>query len=289
MSMIQSIMRRLVTLTVKSQLNPRVDIETQRKRLDLLRFTPMPRGIREQDTELGGITARRLTPTPCHGAILYLHGGAYCAGSADSHREMVARIARQAEREAYIIDYRLAPESTYPAAVDDAMRAYVALLAEHQNIVLVGDSAGGGLAMALAETIARTEFAQPSAMVLMSPWADLTCSGETMESNKRIDPMLHPDWLTSSAKMYAGELPLETPGISPLFGNHSNLPRTLIQVGSDEILLSDALRTAEALKAAGVETELQVYDGMWHVFQFHAALLKPSRKAVYAIGDFLKS
>lgn len=289
MSMMQAIMRRLVTLTVKSQLHPRVSVETQRKRLDLLRFTPMPRGIREVETELGGIPGRCLTPTPCHGAILYLHGGAYCAGSADSHREMVARIARQAEREAYIIEYRLAPESPYPAAVDDAMKAYIALLAEHQDIVLVGDSAGGGLAMALADTIAQTEFAQPSAMVLLSPWADLTCSGESFTTNSDIDPMLSPAWLTSSATMYAGDKPLEHPGISPLFGNHSHLPRTLIQVGSDEILLSDSIRTAEALKAAGVDAELQIYEGMWHVFQFHAALLKPSRKAVYAIGDFLKS
>jgi monoterpene epsilon-lactone hydrolase len=288
MSIVQSIMRRLVTVTVKSQLNPRVSVETQRKRLDLLRFTPMPRGIKETEIELDGVTTRKLSPTPCHGAILYLHGGAYCTGSPDSHREMVARIARNAEREAYVIDYRLAPESPYPAAVDDAMKAYIALLAEHQDIALIGDSAGGGLAMALAEAIAKTEYAQPSAMVLLSPWADLTCSGDTIELNKSIDPMLHPAWLTSSAKMYAAEQPLDTPGISPLFGNHANFPRTLIQVGSDEILLSDSLRIVDAFKTAGVETELQVYEGMWHVFQFHAALLKPSRKAVYKIGEFLK-
>ena len=100
--------------------------------------------------------------------------------------------------------------------------------------------------------------------------------------------MLHPAWLTSSAEMYAADVPLDTPGISPLFGNHANLPRTLIQVGSDEILLSDSQRIAEAFRVAGVDTELQVFEGMWHVFQFHAALLKPSRKAVYKIGEFLK-
>ncbi|MEC7548298.1 MAG: alpha/beta hydrolase [Pseudomonadota bacterium] len=289
MSMMQTIMRRLVTLTVKSQLNPRVTVATQRKRLDLLRFTPMPGGIKERSTELAGIDTRQLTPTPCYGAILYLHGGAYCTGSPDSHREMVARIARTTEREAFILNYRLAPEHPYPAALDDAMAAYTDLLSRHQDIVLVGDSAGGGLAMALAERISQTDYAQPNAMVLLSPWCDLTCSGPTMESNRRIDPMLHPDWLTSSAAMYAAESAKDEPGISPLFGDMSGYPRTLIQVGSDEILLSDATRAEAAMKKAGVDVTLQVSEGMWHVFQFHAAILKSSKKAVYKIGNFLRS
>ncbi|GAA6146731.1 alpha/beta hydrolase [Thalassolituus maritimus] len=289
MSMMQTIMRRLVTLTVKSQLNPRVTVATQRKRLDLLRFTPMPGGIKERSTELAGIDTRQLTPTPCYGAILYLHGGAYCTGSPDSHREMVARIARTTEREAFILHYRLAPEHPYPAALDDAMAAYTDLLSRHQDIVLVGDSAGGGLAMALAERISQTDYAQPNAMVLLSPWCDLTCSGPTMESNRRIDPMLHPDWLTSSAAMYAAESAKDEPGISPLFGDMSGYPRTLIQVGSDEILLSDATRAEAAMKEAGVDVTLQVSEGMWHVFQFHAAILKSSKKAVYKIGNFLRS
>jgi acetyl esterase/lipase len=289
MSMMQTIMRRLVTLTVKSQLNPRVTVATQRKRLDLLRFTPMPGGIKERSTELAGIDTRQLTPTPCYGAILYLHGGAYCTGSPDSHREMVARIARTTEREAFILNYRLAPEHPYPAALDDAMAAYTDLLSRHQDIVLVGDSAGGGLAMALAERISQTDYAQPNAMVLLSPWCDLTCSGPTMESNRRIDPMLHPDWLTSSAAMYAAESAKDEPGISPLFGDMSGYPRTLIQVGSDEILLSDATRAEAAMKEAGVDVTLQVSEGMWHVFQFHAAILKSSKKAVYKIGNFLRS
>ena len=289
MSMMQTIMRRLVTLTVKSQLNPRVTVATQRKRLDLLRFTPMPGGIKERSTELAGIDTRQLTPTPCYGAILYLHGGAYCTGSPDSHREMVARIARTTEREAFILNYRLAPEHPYPAALDDAMAAYTDLLSRHQDIVLVGDSAGGGLAMALAERISQTDYAQPNAMVLLSPWCDLTCSGPTMESNRRIDPMLHPDWLTSSAAMYAAESAKDEPGISPLFGDMSGYPRTLIQIGSDEILLSDATRAEAAMKEAGVDVTLQVSEGMWHVFQFHAAILKSSKKAVYKIGNFLRS
>ena len=126
MSIAQSVMRRLVTVTVKSQLNPRVSVETQRKRLDLLRFTPMPRGIKETEIELDGVTTRKLSPTPCHGAILYLHGGAYCTGSPDSHREMVARIARNAEREAYVIDYRLAPESPCSECDEHSPRTLVA-------------------------------------------------------------------------------------------------------------------------------------------------------------------
>lgn len=288
MSIMQAVMRRLVTLTVKSHLNPRVSVATQRKRLNLLRYTPMPGGIRETHTTLAGIDTRRLTPTPSHGAILYLHGGAYCTGSPDSHREMVARIARSSEREAFILDYRLAPESPYPAALDDALAAYEALLAEHQDIVIMGDSAGGGLSMALTEALANTEYAQPSALVLLSPWCDLTCEGPTITGNKKIDPMLHPDWLTSSAAMYAAETSLTDKGISPLYGDMSGYPRTLIQVGSDEVLLSDATRAEEAMKKAGVDVELQVYDGMWHVFQFHAAILKSSKKAVYKIGNFLK-
>jgi acetyl esterase/lipase len=143
--------------------------------------------------------------------------------------------------------------------------------------------------MALAERISQTDYAQPNAMVLLSPWCDLTCSGPTMESNRRIDPMLHPDWLTSSAAMYAAESAKDEPGISPLFGDMSGYPRTLIQVGSDEILLSDATRAEAAMKEAGVDVTLQVSEGMWHVFQFHAAILKSSKKAVYKIGNFLRS
>lgn len=289
MSLMQSIMRKLVTWTVKSQLNPRVSVATQRKRLDLLRFTPMPGGIKEHTTKLAGIDTRQLTPTPCHGAILYLHGGAYCTGSADSHREMVARIARSTEREAFILNYRLAPEHPYPAALDDALAAYIDLLSRHQDIVLIGDSAGGGLAMALAERLSQTHYAQPNAMILLSPWCDLTCSGATIETNRYLDPMLHPDWLTTSAAMYAGTSNPKEPGVSPLFGNMNGYPRTLIQVGSDEILLSDATRAKAKLDEAGTEVTLQVYEGMWHVFQFHAAFLKLSKKAVYKIGEFLRT
>ena len=288
MPVMEAIVRQVVRAVVKPNLHPRVSVATQRKRLDLLRFVPMPHGIRETETTLAGVPAKRLTPSVSTGAILYLHGGAYCIGSPASHKEMVARVARTTEREAFLIDYRLAPEHTYPNAVKDALKAYTALLEEHQDIVIMGDSAGGGLAMALAEAISKTDYAQPNAMVLMSPWCDLTCSGPTLDSNRRIDPMLHPSWLTSSAEMYAGDTAKDEPGLSPLFGDMSGYPRTLIQVGSDEILLSDSTRAEAAMKDAGVDVTIQVSEGMWHVFQFHAAFLKPSKKAVYKIGEFLR-
>ena len=287
MPVMEAIVRQVVRAVVKPNLHPRVSVATQRKRLDLLRFVPMPHGIRETETTLAGVPAKRLTPSVSTGAILYLHGGAYCIGSPASHKEMVARVARTTEREAFLIDYRLAPEHTYPNAVKDALKAYTALLEEHQDIVIMGDSAGGGLSMALMQEINKTELAHPNALVLFSPWCDLTCSGASLDTHKRRDPMLSPAWLTSSADLYAGATDKKHPGLSPLFGDLSGFPKTLIQVGSEEILLSDAERASAALKSAGSECELQVFDGMWHVFQVHASILKRSRKALYKVAAFI--
>ena len=289
MPLMETIVRQVVKAVVKPNLHPRVSIANQRKRLDLIRVVPMPHGIKEKDGTLGGVPVKRLTPSVSTGAILYLHGGAYCIGSPASHREMVARIARASEREAFLIDYRMAPENPYPAAVKDALKAYTALLEEHQDIVIMGDSAGGGLTMATMLEINRQELAQPNALVLLSPWCDLTCSGATIKTNEKIDPMLTPQWLTSSAAHYGAGKPLDTPGMSPLFGDLTDFPRTLIQVGSDEILLDDSRRAAAALRAAGTECELQIYDGLWHVFQIHASIMKRSRKAVYGIAKFLNT
>ncbi|AHK16921.1 MULTISPECIES: alpha/beta hydrolase [Thalassolituus] len=281
--------RLFVSQVVKRQLGPKVSIASQRKRLDALqRVIPMPNGVKEEECHLGNIPARSYTPAMDSGAILYLHGGAYTIGSPVSHREMVARISRQTEHKGYLIDYRLAPESLFPAAVEDALEAYIALLAEHQNIVVMGDSAGGGLTLALMQAIRAGEYAEPAALVLLSPWADLTCSGDSIERCAAIDPMLSAEWLNTSAKIYAGEESLSHPQISPLFSDFTDYPRTLIQVGTDEILLDDARRVAYAIKQAGNEVVLQEFADMWHVFQIHGSYMPESRGAIRAIANFLK-
>ncbi|WP_320820032.1 alpha/beta hydrolase [Thalassolituus sp.] len=282
--------RLFVNQVVKRQLGPKVSIASQRKRLDALqRVIPMPNGVKEEECRLANIPARSYTPAMDSGAILYLHGGAYTIGSPVSHRELVARISRETEYKGYLIDYRLAPESLFPAAVEDALEAYIALLAEHQNIVVIGDSAGGGLTLALMQAIRAGEYAEPSALVLLSPWADLTCSGNSIERCANIDPMLSVEWLRTSAKIYAGDQSLSHPQISPLFSDFKEYPRTLIQVGTDEILLDDARRVAYAIKQAGNEVVLQEFADMWHVFQIHGSYMPESRGAIRAIANFLKA
>jgi acetyl esterase/lipase len=282
--------RLFIRQIVKRQLGPKVSFISQRKRLDALqRIVPMPNGVKETECQLGNIPARSYTPAMDSGAILYLHGGAYIIGSLISHRELVARISRQTEYKGYLIDYRLAPESLFPAAVEDALEAYIALLAEHQNIVIMGDSAGGGLALALMQAIRTGEYAEPAALVLLSPWTDLTCSGNSIKRCANLDPMLNVEWLRASAKLYAGEESLSHPQISPLFSDFSEFPRTLIQVGTDEILLDDARRVASAIEQAGNDVVLQEFNHMWHVFQIHGSYMPESRDAIRAIDHFLKA
>ena len=222
--------------------------------------------------------------------ILYLHGGYFLAGSIVSHRNLAGNIAAAAQARALIIDYRLAPEHPFPAGLEDAYSAYCWLLAQGirpGQILLAGDSAGGGLVLSLLLVLRQRGASLPAAAVCLSPVTDMTHGGASRRSNADKELMVDPRISAQVPALYlAGEDP-QNPLVSPLFGDLHGLPPLLIQVGSDETLLSDATRFAERARQAGVDVTLEVWPGMQHVWQLMASLLPEGRQAIARIGAFV--
>jgi acetyl esterase/lipase len=252
-----------------------------------------PRDTRVEAIDMDGVRAERLvTRQPGARVLLYLHGGGYCVGSSRTHRALAAQIAHAAGAVAYVPDYRLAPEHPHPAALEDALTAYRWLLAQGVNPALIsigGDSAGGGLTLAAAAAIRDSGLPLPAALVLISPWTDLTLSGESANTHARRDPMLSRAIGELWSRLYLGRYPADHPPCSPLFAKFGGLPPMLIQVGSEEILLSDSQRLEQRARDAGVRVRLSLYGRMWHDFQMHAGLLRDSDRAITEIGDFVKN
>jgi monoterpene epsilon-lactone hydrolase len=223
---------------------------------------------------------------------LYLHGGSYNAGSICSHRTLAANTGWATRSRVLLINYRLAPEHPYPAALQDAAAAYQFLLAQghrSEEIFLVGDSAGGGLAISLLLQLRDEGQRLPAALVCFSPWTDLAMKGESYISNARKDVMNNVDELWQSANLFLAGVDPRTPYASPLYGEARGLPPTLIQVGSDEVLLSDSIRWAEAAEAAGVKVCLEVWEEMQHEWQFAASLIPEGRQALEQMRDFIQN
>lgn len=285
----------LIRYTLRPFLSPWMPLPLQRAWSAVAALTTLgPRGFTTAELRLDSVPARRITPATARAgrAVLYLHGGAYVIGGPASHARLAAHVGHAARAEVFFPDYRLAPENPFPAALDDALIAYQALLAQSwapSQIVMAGDSAGGGLALATVLALRDRKLPLPSALVLLSPWVDLTLSGESHTTKAQLDPMLTRSWLAFGAARYAAVRPLDDPGLSPLFGDLAGLPPMLIQVGSEEILLSDAERLAQRAQAAGVPAKLTRYDGVWHDFQVHARVLPEADRALAEIGEFLKA
>lgn len=227
-------------------------------------------------------------------AVLYLHGGAYTVGSPNSHRALASHIAKASQVRVLLLDYRLAPEHPFPAAVEDALNAFAwmqrTLKLYANRIIIAGDSAGGGLTVATALRLRDTGLTLPRALVCLSPWTDLTLSGETVNRLSHKDPFFPtPDRLKEAASAYAAKRSLSTPEISPLFADLRGLPELYIQVGSDEILLSDSLELAKAAKKAGVHVRIEEWPGMWHVWQVFCNLMPESREAISKIGNNIRT
>jgi len=282
----------LVRLTLRPVLSPLVPLGFQRVWGAVAALsTQGPKDCASAPLMLERVPALRLTPATARPgrALLYLHCGAYVIGGPASHAKLAAQLGHAAGCEVFFPDYRLAPESPFPAALDDAIAAWQGLLARGwtaQQLAIAGDSAGGGLALATVLALRERQLPLPRALVLLSPWTDLTLSGESHASKAAADPMLKRSWLAFGAARYAGALPLDDPRLSPLFADLSGLPPMLIQVGSEEILLSDAERLAQR---AGAGAKLSRYDGVWHDFQVHAGMLAESDRALAEIGEFLKA
>ena len=262
----------------------RVKIETMN------RFARLPAGVRCTPVSANGVPAEWVAPPdPPAGALLYLHGGAYAMGSIHSHRDLVARLAVAAGLRALVIEYRLAPENPYPAALQDALAAYRWLLAQEidpAQIVIAGDSAGGGLALATLLALRDGGDPLPAAAICLSPWTDLALKGASMQGKAAADVILNPAGLRRFAALYAGEHALDEPLISPNYADLHGLPPLLIQAGTDEILLDDARRLEQQARAAGVEVRLEVWEGLFHVFQT-VGFLPESKEALEQIGRFV--
>ncbi|MBN2246126.1 MAG: alpha/beta hydrolase [Candidatus Aminicenantes bacterium] len=222
--------------------------------------------------------------------ILFLHGGAYVNGSPLAYRGLTCRFARTLKALVLAVDYRLAPEHPYPAALADAEAAYNWLLTQtfsNSQIAFIGDSAGGGLVLSLLQDLKKKDLPLPACAVLLSPWTDLSCSLPSMRENASRDPMLDPILALDRARNYAGSLDLRDPAVSPIYGDLSGLPPLLIHVGSDEILLDDSRYLAEKAREAGATVELEIWDKMFHVWHFLAGILPQGRKAIQKIADFI--
>lgn len=269
------------------------DVLVDEIRAPLDRATRLPLWPRVgiQQVEVNGLPAEWISArSPNDRVILFLHGGGYVSGSPRTHRTLTAELANVTQGRVLAPAYRLAPEATYPAALEDAWGVYWWLLDQGvppSRIVVMGDSAGGGLTIALLLALRDAGLPLPAGAAGLSPWVDLAMTGATLQANAPTD-YINENVLRASARMYLdGRCPQETPLASPLYADLRGLPPLLIQAGSAEMLLDDALRLAEAAKAAGVDTTLEVWDDMIHVWHFFYRIAPGARQAVDHIAGFV--
>jgi monoterpene epsilon-lactone hydrolase len=228
-------------------------------------------------------------------AMLYLHGGAYFMLSSATHRGITSKFSKLAHVKVIAIDYRLAPEHPFPAGLDDAFSTYSWLIDpegggyQPQNVVIGGDSAGGGLTLALIIRLRDSGLPLPAAAVCLSPWVDLECRGESWKTNQNYDYLQMPDTFFNIPQMYAGAYPLNHPLISPLHASLAGLPPLLIQAGEVELLRDDAVMFAEKAKKEGVDVTLEIYTDMFHVFQAFGSLAAKSQEAFGSAAAFIQT
>ncbi|WBQ11801.1 alpha/beta hydrolase [Hyphomonadaceae bacterium BL14] len=283
--------RRMARKVGRSALSRDSSVEVQRARMDHAGDRlPAPKGIVIDRITYAGLPALAFTPRqPEPGLILFFHGGGYSRGSAQSHKPLVARLSALFNRRAVSVDYRMAPEHACPAAVEDGAAALALACAEEDGpLLLAGDSAGGGLALASLIRQRDAGGGLPDALYLISPWTDLSLSGDSVKTRADADPMLTPGNLKAGAELYLRQLDPRDPDASPLYSDLSDLPPVFIQVGEDEILLDDSVRLHAALEAAGVVTRCEVWAGMWHDFQLFAPLISEADASLERARDWLK-
>ncbi|WP_335981810.1 alpha/beta hydrolase [Streptomyces sp. CA2R106] len=281
-------------LLLNSPLDLGGDVATMRRVFEeVLGAAPLPGDVRTRKTDLGGVPAvevRAGGTAAAAGTLLYFHGGAYAIGSAAAGVGLVSEIARRTAATALSVDYRLAPEHPFPAAVDDALAAYRTLLdrgTPADSIAVAGESAGGGLALALLLAIRDAGLPQPSSASVLSPWTDLTQSGGTMATRADADPALTRRALETRAADYLAGADPRTPLASPLHADLRGLPPLLIQAGGREILLDDALRLAARAAHADVPVTLRIFPGAPHVFQGFAPLVDEAAEALDQVAAFV--
>lgn len=268
------------------------DLDRQRKGQELLGQLVAPKlGMSWEPFNLDGMPAAWVRPERGHDkrhVILYCHGGGYTCGNLGYSRVLASKLAHVTGYEVLCFEYRLAPEHPYPAAAEDAQRAWDYLMYHGygaKNVILAGDSAGGNLALVLSLQLRQAGRILPRALILMSPWTDMTASGNSYTENADADPTITMNYIRAVRNAYAGGLPWGDPMLSPLFGDFRGFPPILIQVGDQELLLSDSVRLRDRLVATGIPCRLEVWKGMWHVFQMYPIRL--AGEAMDSVGRFL--
>lgn len=256
-------------------------------------FKPAP-GVTFEPVSISGLSAEMVTPPNAlpNCAVLFLHGGAYTSGSLHTHRSLVSYIAKNSGVRALHLNYRLAPEHPYPAAIEDATLAFnwlqTTLKIGADKIVFVGDSAGGGLALATTIRLRNELRALPAGIACLSPWTDLTLSGKSIESLREIDPFFKDlNYLRDSAANYSSGSNSYNPEISPLLADLHGLPNILIHVGSNEALLSDSEEFARKAEQVGVHVELKIWPGAWHVWQLFYNFVPEAKASITQIAAFI--
>jgi acetyl esterase/lipase len=269
------------------------DVNEQRRLLrELLSAQPLPADVTVTAAALGGVPTAEITVDgiePRH-VVLYFHAGVYVMGDASLTADLASQVGRRTDAKVISVDYRLAPEHPYPAAVDDALAAYEALLNEGldpSDIAFAGESAGGGLAVATMVNARDRGLPLPAAALLMSPYADLTLAGATMETKREADPLLSPEALQARVTDYTAEHDPALGLISPIFADLSGLPPLIIQAGTHEVLLDDAVRLAQHAITADVEVTLDITPGVPHVFQAYYPILDEAAAALDRAGHLL--
>lgn len=290
------LLQGVVRTWLRTALDPARPVGGQRKMIaTAARLLPPPGGVSKVSQLTGPGGGLRLDPPKEQrrsGAILYFHGGGFVLGSPATHRNIAARLAWMTGLPVFLPRYRLAPEARWPAALDDAWAAWQNLLEagfEAGRIVIAGDSAGGGLALAVTQQAVEEAAGTPAALVCFSPWVDLGLGGATVESLASVDPMLTPRWLAWAARTYLGGHPAAEPTASPLFGRMTGLPPTLVQAAGREVLLDDAIRLVEAIRAAGGSASLQIEPRLWHAWQLFAGILPAADAALVRAVEFMAS
>ena len=286
-----AVLRSGMRLVGRRCLDPALPWPVQRTRLDqFTRISPLPRGTTVAEQAIAGVRAQVVSsraPVP-HPTVIHFHGGGYCVGSAREALSWAAHLSAQAGCRVMLPEYRLAPEHPYPAALEDARAVYrgVSAAAEPGSVVVSGDSAGGGLALALALWL-RDEGQEPPACILLSPWLDLGRDRRAVPDLVRRDVLLSPDWIGACASAYADPSAWDGHLVSPLRAAHSGLPPLLIQAGTEELLAPDAESLAASASAAGVDVTYTRWPRMWHDFALQPGLLAAADSALAQASWFV--
>lgn len=287
------IVKEASKLFLKSWNGKSKTINEQRTSMEsLTKLIPVPKSFKVDKINADGVYAEELYNTEENNqcVILHLHGGAYTFGTLNSQHIFATTIAKQTKCKVILPKYRLAPEYPFPAALNDGIKVYQWLLSQgidSSKIIISGDSAGGGLAVATVMALRDKGLPLPSGVVCLSPWVDLLATGESHKTNINVDFALNSMDLDKSAKFYAGEEDFKNPLISPVYGNFTGFPPMLIHVGTEEILLDDSIMLAEKAREDNVDVTIKIWEGMWHVWHLMGNIVPEGKEAIEEVCEFI--